>query len=98
MMNEDMSVPVQVELHADNLQPLDPVRNGVGVAATVDVVMLKCKNGLMSFSRRTFRRMILTFSRTILHRTVKQLVATNALNVVSNINMEIFSFCFHSSN
>jgi hypothetical protein len=83
MMNEDMSVPVQVELHADNLQPLDPVRNGVGVAATVEVVILKCKNGLMSFSRMpfnrgTFRRMkfsrmILTFSRTILHRAVKKL-------------------------
>ncbi len=83
-MNEDMSVPVQVELHADNLQPLDPVRNGVGVAATVDVEMLKCKNGVMSFSRMPlnrgtfirmkFSRMILTLSRTILHRAVKQLI------------------------
>jgi hypothetical protein len=83
MMNVDMSVSVQVELHADNLQPLDPVRNDVGVAATVGVVMLKCKNGLMSFSRmpfnrRTFRRMTFSrmillkwLSRTMLYRTVE---------------------------
>ena len=41
MVNEDVRVPNQVELDADNLESSNPFRDLVGVAATVGVVVLK---------------------------------------------------------
>jgi hypothetical protein len=45
MVNENVGILVEIELHADDLQPSNLFRNVERVAAAIDIVMLKNRLG-----------------------------------------------------